>query len=181
MEGTKLSSTDKLSNGLNGKYLTSDSYAKYGSTMNQFKMNESRILMIEDDIDLAQLIRHFLVKKFDCQVDLAADPFEAMNFMNDKFYNLIVLDWNLPELNGGETLKVAAHEMAYDPLLSAQWDFQEVPVVVFSSETRDNCILKKTKHFNCAGFVSKTQPLTEIIDSLSFHIENNSIQKNLAV
>ncbi len=148
---------------------------------NSHDMRSNRILMIEDDIDMAGLVRHSLVKKYGFHVDIAPDPFEAMNLMNEHFYNLILLDWNLPELNGGETLEKAASAMAYDPLLPIQWDFQEVPVVVFSSEKRTHCMFNGTKHFNYKGFVSKTQPLKEIINTISYYIDSNLIKANLAI
>ena len=144
-------------------------------------MSSSRILMIEDDIDMAGLVRHSLVKKYGFHVDIAPDPFEAMNLMNEYFYNLILLDWNLPELNGGETLEKAASAMAYDPLLPIQWDFQEAPVVVFSSEKRTHCMFNGTKHFNYIGFVSKTQTLKEIINTISYYIDDHLIKASSAI
>ena len=140
----------------------------------------NRILVIDDDADMGELLQYSLVTKYNCLVDVATDPFEAMNLMTEHFYNSIVLDWNLPALNGGETLQKAAQAMAYEPFLPFQWDQHEVPVIVISSDTKETCQPKKTKHFSYVGFVSKAQPLRKIVSLLAGYIESNSVPKNLA-
>lgn len=122
-----------------------------------------RVLLVEDDVDMSDVLRMRLKKMYNCNVDVAADPFEAMNMMVETYYDLIILDWNLPVLDGGETLLRAEQAMAFEPFLPIQWDQKEVPVVVFSSSEKEDCKVKRTKHFNCVGFISKAQPLNKIL------------------
>ena len=64
-----------------------------------------RILVIDDDVDMGDLLYRNLPLQYRCHVDVAADPFEAINMMTERFYDLIVLDWNMPAFDGGEILK----------------------------------------------------------------------------
>ncbi|MBC7419691.1 MAG: response regulator [Bdellovibrio sp.] len=133
-----------------------------------------RILMIEDDPDMSSLISRSLKQKYSCTIDIAQDPFEAMNFMTEKFYDLIILDWQLPALNGAETLVQAEKGLRLEPALPIQWDRQRVPVVIFSSSKKNECTPRKTKHFNYVGFVSKAQPLGSILESFGSYMEDET-------
>jgi CheY-like chemotaxis protein len=133
-----------------------------------------RILLIEDDVDMSEVLQWRLKKTYSCRVDIASDPFEAMNKMVEGYYDLIILDWNLPVLNGEETLLRADQAMAYEPTLPIEWDKNEVPVVVFSSTAKDECKLRKTKHFNYVGYVSKAQPLNKILTTIADFIQRKT-------
>lgn len=133
-----------------------------------------RILLIEDDVDMSEVIQLRLKKMYACKVDIASDPFEAMNKMVEGYYDLIILDWNLPVLNGEETLLRADQAMAYEPGLPIEWDKNEVPVVVFSSTAQEDCKVRKTKHFNYVGHVSKAQPLNKILTTIADFIQRKT-------
>ena len=61
--------------------------------------------------------------------------------------------------------------MAYEPFLPAQWDHQDVPVIVFSSEAKADCLLKRTKHFNYVGYISKAQPIQKTLSLMAKFID----------
>lgn len=168
---------ENLTNNIEEKIFSSK-HSKMLTRKIQFgKPKANRILLIEDDVDMSTLLQYSLGQEYSCRVDIAADPFEAMNMMTDNFYNLIILDWNLPAFDGGETLMKTERAMALEPMLPIQWDVQEVPVVVLSSSTKMDCPLKKTKHFNYVGFVSKAQPLKKIVGLLADFIEDRAVPK----
>lgn len=131
-----------------------------------------KVLMIEDDLDMAELIIHSLRMRYHCAIDVAQDPFEAMNLMTDKFYDLIILDWQLPGLNGTETLVQAEKGLKLEPSIPIQWDRSKVPVVIFTSSKKNECLPRRTKHFDYVGFVSKAQPLQSVIEALGGYIQD---------
>lgn len=137
---------------------------------------KKRVLLIDDDQDLGSLLADYVSRKFHCKVKLATDSFEAMNLLTEEFYDLIILDWKLPALNGGQTLQLLEQGLYYEPELPIQWDSQKVPVIIFSSYDKNQCTLKSrtTKHFNVIGHVTKKQGLKSIVDSLGGYIENLS-------
>lgn len=133
-----------------------------------------KILMIEDDPDMSSVLSKLLKQKYSCIIDVAQDPFEAMNLMTENFYDMIILDWQLPALNGAETLVQAEKGLRLEPSLPIQWDRQRVPVVIFSSSKKNECPPRRTKHFNYVGYVSKAQPLSAILESFGGYMEDET-------
>lgn len=138
------------------------------------RTKRKRILMIEDDSDMSDLLKRALQSRFNCRIDVAQDPFEAINRMVDRFYDLIILDWRLPGLNGTETLAEAEKGLRYDPSVPIQWDNNRAPVVIFSSQKKSECLPRRTKHFNYMGYISKQQPLPEILAAFAPYIEDGA-------
>ena len=63
-----------------------------------------RILIVEDEKDLCQMIAKSL-KESGYEVDIANNGNEAMELLDVENYDLIVLDLNLPEIDGMEILE----------------------------------------------------------------------------
>lgn len=59
----------------------------------------AKILIVEDDLDLAQLIAQAL-RADNHQVETVGDGQEGWERLNTYGYDLIVLDWNLPQMTG---------------------------------------------------------------------------------
>lgn len=135
-----------------------------------------RILIIEDDSDMSKVLSKSLKENYNCIIDIAHDPFEAVNYIVDKFYDVIILDWQLPGLNGAETLLAAEKSLRFEPSIPIQWDTHQARVVILSSSEKRNCSARKTKHFNYTGYISKQQPLSLIIEDLGLYIENEKPQ-----
>ena len=144
------------------------------------KKRSKKVLMIEDDSEMSMVISRALKENFGCTVDVAQDPFEAINLIVDKFYDLIILDWQLPGLNGAETLVAAEKGLKFEPSIPIQWDSCRAPVVIFSSSKKSECPPRRTKHFNYTGFISKGQPLTQIIDLFGAHITDEQHHSTLS-
>jgi two-component system phosphate regulon response regulator PhoB len=64
----------------------------------------ARLLVVEDEIDIAELLRHVLTKE-GFQVGVAHDGLTALEALRRERFELIVLDWMLPELSGIDVLK----------------------------------------------------------------------------
>lgn len=160
-------------NSLN-EILDSKTLHRFGEVQTLRKIK--KLLIIDDDIDMSAAMSEFLKDHYSCRIDIAADPFEAMNCMAESYYDLIVLDWKLPVFTGEQTLQHAETDLFFEPSLSIKWDSEKVPVVIISSSEKEKCALIKTKHFNCVGFISKVQPIGKIFERLSEFIED---KKNL--
>ena len=63
-----------------------------------------RLLVVEDEVDIAELLRHVLTKE-GFQVGVAHDGLTALEALKRERFELIVLDWMLPELSGIDVLK----------------------------------------------------------------------------
>jgi len=62
------------------------------------------IIMIEDDIELAQILSDFLAK-YNVRVDNYDDPFIGISSLSLKKYDLLILDLSLPGMDGLEICK----------------------------------------------------------------------------
>ncbi len=58
-----------------------------------------KILLVDDDVRLAEQIREFLLLE-DYVVDVAHDGADAMQLVNSFQFDLILLDWELPDTTG---------------------------------------------------------------------------------
>jgi CheY-like chemotaxis protein len=82
-----------------------------------------KVLVIEDDVALAELYRGVLrVSGF--HASHVTDGFSALRFLEEELPDLIVVDMNLPVLNGDEVLR----EMAARP------DLRQIPAIVVTGE-----------------------------------------------
>jgi DNA-binding response OmpR family regulator len=66
----------------------------------------TRVLVVEDEQDIAGLIKHALERKGDIEVDLAGAGDVAIRAVSEAAPDLIVLDLNLPVLSGVEVCRI---------------------------------------------------------------------------
>lgn len=87
-------------------------------------MSETKIMMVEDDSELAQILSEFLESK-NIHITNFEDPFSAQIALSDS-YDLIILDLTLPGLDGLELCK-AFREKSDIPIIisSARGDIDD--------------------------------------------------------
>src|SRR5699024_12610375 len=73
-------------------------------------LNNARILVVEDDIDISQLIKTALFKEGLSEVKLAGTLHEGLELFNSFSPNLVILDIMLPDGEGYELCKVIRTE-----------------------------------------------------------------------
>jgi DNA-binding response OmpR family regulator len=78
-----------------------------------------RVLVVEDEQDIAALIKHALERSGDAQVDIAASGDTALRAVADTAPDLVILDINLPVVSGAEVCRVirARPESATTPII----------------------------------------------------------------
>lgn len=62
-----------------------------------------KVLIIDDDEDLSDLLSDWL-SLAECVVELASTGEQGLKKLNSGSYDLILLDWHLPDMTGVETL-----------------------------------------------------------------------------
>ncbi|MEO8664425.1 MAG: response regulator, partial [Ignavibacteria bacterium] len=63
-----------------------------------------KILLIDDDIKLTELLTDYL-EKYNYKIDSYDNPVDALKHLASHQYDLVILDYMLPEMDGFETLK----------------------------------------------------------------------------
>ncbi len=76
----------------------------------------AKILLVEDDVDLGDRIVQWL-KHEHHTVELIADGQQASDYLAQLKYDLIVLDWGLPNRNGVDVLKEFRNSGGVTPVL----------------------------------------------------------------
>ena len=83
---------------------------------------------MEDEQDIAGLIKHALERKGDIEVDLAGAGDVAIRSVSEIPPDLIVLDLNLPVLSGSEVCRI----------LRSRADTRHVPIIMVTARTDEN-------------------------------------------
>jgi len=133
--------------------------------------SQKRILVIDDDVSMIELVKSVLSDEKDLKVFGAQDPYEAIEMMSLQVFDFIVLDWNLPNLNGLETLIEVERGFKFDPNLPLEWDRKKVRVIVLSGNERDACKVTNTKHFRYSGYINKGQAVGTIVNDLKTYLK----------
>ena len=89
------------------------------------QLENRNILMIEDDIELAEIISETL-EAYKIKVTNFTSPKKAIESLKNNIYDLVILDLSLPEIDGLEVLK-KIREFSNIPIIisSARSDFDD--------------------------------------------------------
>lgn len=138
---------------------------------------QGRVLIVEDDKDLAEVLADKFVFE-GAYVEVANDPYEALNQLSEHHFDLVIMDWQLPDMTGGETLKQADRNALLDPLASEQWMMKKTPVVILSAHKARECRTNKNNTYRVISYVSKRQPFPNMMKHLK-DILSTSLSQNL--
>jgi two-component system, OmpR family, alkaline phosphatase synthesis response regulator PhoP len=89
---------------------------------------QHRVLVVEDEQDIAMLIKHALERSGDAQVDIVPSGDEALRAATQSPPDLLILDLNLPVLSGTEVCRV----------LRAQPATAHIPVIMLTARTSES-------------------------------------------
>ena len=90
------------------------------------------ILLAEDDLDDQELFADALTE-IDPSIHLLTFSSgkkilkHLQNLENDQIPEMIVLDYNIPEINGAEILKKLEEDHRYDPMVKVVWSTSNSP------------------------------------------------------
>ena len=128
------------------------------------KQHSARVLVIDDSLDSVKLMSHIL-DHYKCDVTMAFDGQDAIPLLVNKPFDLIVLDWQMPQMGGRDTL------MLMDRLLSerkAHKIRRPIPVVIYTGHSEEELDLPLVKHFAYTGFINKRQAFSSMLRSFNF-------------
>jgi DNA-binding response OmpR family regulator len=86
-----------------------------------------RVLVVEDEQDIAALIKHALERSGDAQVDVVGSGDTALRAVPDQAPDLVILDLNLPVLSGTEVCR----------LMRARPATANVPIIMLTARTSE--------------------------------------------
>jgi len=122
-----------------------------GIEIDEAKQNVSkalRVLVVDDDVESIMPLQTCLRNK-GCSVKVVNSGFGAIQevLADDVDYDLIVIDWNMPEMTGGQAVSNAQKVISHSPSAKFHWHQYQMPVVVFSSCSADEVNLPLCRDF----------------------------------
>src|SRR5579864_3144628 len=91
-------------------------------------MPKHRVLIVEDEPDIAGLIKHTLERGGDAEAEIVGSGDAALKAVADRPPDLVILDLNLPVLSGFEVCRI----------LRSRPDTKQVPIIMLTARTTEN-------------------------------------------
>jgi len=145
-----------------------------------------RILLMEDNKELSDTVKYYLEKK-KYQVNQVFNGSIALDKIYNEKYDLLLLDINVPEINGLDILKEIRDEKIYTPviMLTSLNDIENIeqgfkngcddyikkPFELKELYLRIETIIKR-------NFFHKQEEKIEITKEIFFDLKNNELKKN---
>lgn len=142
-----------------------DEIENTNSDFNLQQHSARRVLVIDDSDDVTDAAAYIL-EYLGFHVDIAKDPFEAMNRLTDRHYDCVVLDWNLPGMQGGEALSEAQRQLALEPEIPSLLEKQKTPVIIFSAVPRGRLRFSNGRFFQVQDHVEKKEGFPALVKSM---------------
>lgn len=116
---------------------------------------ERTVLIVEDEPSIVTLLQYNL-KQHHFKIDVASNGLEAIQKVNQKSYDLIILDVMLPEIDGIQVCKYIRNEQALTPILMITALNQEEDMIKGLNSGADDYM---TKPFSPRELVARIQAL----------------------
>ena len=91
-------------------------------------MAKPRVLIVEDEQDIAGLIKHALERGGDADAEIVGSGDAALKAAAERVPDLIILDLNLPVLNGLDVCRV----------LRSRSDVRHIPIIMLTARTSED-------------------------------------------
>jgi CheY-like chemotaxis protein len=137
-----------------------------------------KVLVIEDD-PTALLILERSMKSKGCHVDLVKDPETALDKVKHQDYDLVILDWCLPYMDGYEFLKKADKILAQRK--QGVFGAKSIPLVICSSKNSEEINLPLVSNFLFCEYWNKKLPFSTVISSIEAAIKSARQHKTKVV
>jgi len=87
-----------------------------------------RVLVVEDEQDIAGLIKHTLERSGDASVEIVGRGDEALRAITGRIPDLVILDLNLPVLSGDEVCRI----------LRQRDETRQLPIIMLTARTSES-------------------------------------------
>lgn len=126
--------------------------------------SDLEVLLVEDN-KINQMLARQILEGWNIKVDLANDGFEAIAKLQRRQYNLILLDLQMPEIDGFEVAKFVRR--------SLKSPFNSIPIIALTADAFPET-KKKTIESGMNDFITKPFQQTDLIKILSKYTSNKN-------
>ena len=111
----------------------------------------NRVLIVEDEQDIAGLIKHALERHGETDAEIVGSGEAALKAVSTRLPDLVILDLNLPILGGLEVCRI----------LRSRSDAQHLPIIMLTARTSENDRVAGLEH-GADDYVTKPFSLREL-------------------
>lgn len=117
-----------------------------------------KILLVEDN-PLNQHVASAILKTKQCHADIANDGFEAIEKVSAGQYDLVLMDIQMPNMDGLQATKVIRNELC----------ISELPIIALSANAHDDDI-KKALNVGMDGYLTKPIDADKLFKTIWHHL-----------
>lgn len=122
-----------------------------------------RILIVDDHEPMRKIIKNILRRIGLEDMDEAVDGRDAVAKLREKNFDIVLLDWNMPGMNGLEVLKI----------MKSDQNLKDIPVIMVTAESSKEKIMEAVK-FGVSDYIVKpftAEVLKKKIEEISARIK----------
>ncbi|HIG39251.1 MAG: response regulator [bacterium] len=134
------------------------------SSFNETHSYLSKKVLVVDDNETGQMIATLILQKAGYQVETASDGYQAINLAKTKLYDLILMDLQLPEING--LMATRSIRTLCSPNL-------DTPVIAFSANITTD-ILERCHAAGMDSFISKPFDSYQLLETIKKWVNTRS-------
>ncbi len=122
-----------------------------------------KVLVVDDHVDSVQLLSRVL-DHYGCDMEVAYDGQDSIHLLKEQKFDLIILDWHMPQMNGRDTLLMLDKLMREHKLSSET----KIPIIIYTGRTEEDLDLPECENIEYTGFINKQQNYAEQVRSFNF-------------
>lgn len=122
--------------------------------------NEQRVLILDDQPEIVELIELVVKSHYKCQVDTTINGEAALELCNQNYYNLVCADYIMPGMNGDEFVK---------KLRSGASKNKDTPVIIVTGNDLE--LGDKVNDLENVRVLKKVEPVQHILEILSKYLK----------
>lgn len=130
----------------------------------EVNLNGISILLVEDN-EMNRMVAQNTLQYYDCSVTEAENGIEAINILKNQKFDIILMDIQMPEMDGYEATKIIRNEFK-----------SNVPIIALTANAF-KAELEKCKNAGMNDYVTKPFDETLLLNTIAKHTVNKEIPK----
>jgi len=130
-----------------------------------------KVLIVEDDIEISDLLEIHL-GDLNCEITKVFDGKSGLELAEENFYDLIVLDIMLPEIDGFEVCREIRKKETHTPILMLTSKSEEMDKVLGLEFGADDYL---TKPFSIREFIARVKAIFRRTDVLKSDVKDKKV------